>query len=286
MTNYLDWDTDDASVSSLLLDPHNPRLGPTGSALSPSQMIPELLEHEQVDELVRDIAENGWIPGDSLCAIEEDDTLIVVEGNRRLAALKLLLDPGLAPESWKRKLKPFAKSRSSVPDTVRVVIAPSREAAAPLVLRRHTKGAIHGWDLLMQARFLRSLAQGGLFTRDLVSRYGNSLSGKVNELLPLLYQLLLQIPSSSPADFANLLDLEAAMGSALGDAGEVDGHDVGSGETNIFVFTEQPIKVFTTVMARPIAARVANEIRAAYRAVGASAFTVIHLPGLTSFRIS
>ena len=54
------------------------------------------------------------------------------------------------------------------------------------------------------------------------------------------HQLVIQFPESAFADFDDLVQYEDALIEALGDAHGVDGHDIGSGEVNFFVFTDDP----------------------------------------------
>jgi len=49
----------------------------------------------QLEVIGESLAENGFFPEEPLAAIPDKDKFIVVEGNRRLAALKLLLRPEL-----------------------------------------------------------------------------------------------------------------------------------------------------------------------------------------------
>ena len=79
------------------LDPENPRLATSVKRPTQQELIADLLEHEEVMDLVRDIARQGYFPNELLVAIRDGPNTIVVEGNRRLAALKLLLNPELAP---------------------------------------------------------------------------------------------------------------------------------------------------------------------------------------------
>ena len=82
-------------VDSLNLDPTNPRLGreSTGRGVQQDKVL-DLMEDWNLDELALSFARNGFWPQEALLAVEEQlygrKQLIVVEGNRRLAALKLL----------------------------------------------------------------------------------------------------------------------------------------------------------------------------------------------------
>lgn len=51
------------------------------------------------------------------------------------------------------------------------------------------------------------------------------------------YMLVLQLPGSSERDLEELLAIEEAVRERIGEAGEVDGQDIGSGEKNIFLLT-------------------------------------------------
>lgn len=48
------------------------------------------------------------------------------------------------------------------------------------------------------------------------------------------YQLVLQWPASSIKDYDAMIEAENALIENLSAANDVDGHDVGSGEVNIF----------------------------------------------------
>ena len=54
-----------------------------------------------------------------------------------------------------------------------------------------------------------------------------------------MFQLVLQFAPWSDRDFDDLVRLEEQL-AALTESGDVDGHDLGSNEANIFVFTKNP----------------------------------------------
>ena len=82
-------------TSDLLLDPRNPRLTDSEFSVSDQDDILRLLWTEfNVAEITDSIVASGqfW-KHEPLLAAREDGKLIVVEGNRRLAAVQLLLSP-------------------------------------------------------------------------------------------------------------------------------------------------------------------------------------------------
>ena len=54
------------------------------------------------------------------------------------------------------------------------------------------------------------------------------------------HQVVVQFPEDAFVDFDALVSLEDSMCEILGDRHDVDGHDIGSGEVNFFVFTDDP----------------------------------------------
>ena len=87
--NYSSWNRLSLSVSNLKLDKENPR-------------IPAYISTRTTEEIV----EKGFISHDPIYVIKEKKSYVVVEGNRRVSALKCLLDPALVPSlSKKRKFE-------------------------------------------------------------------------------------------------------------------------------------------------------------------------------------
>lgn len=88
------------------------------------------------------------------------------------------------------------------------------------------------------------------------------------------YQLVLQFDADSLSDFDSLVRLEERLIRLLGPHHDVDGHDFGSGQMNIFIFTNDPVQVFD--MARTaIPDAMSSSLRCAYRHIGGDEFTVI-----------
>src|SRR5437588_9713872 len=82
-------------VDKLYLDPINPRLMDADFSIGDQDRILSRLWTEfNVAEIVDSIvASNGFWKHEPLVAVEERSKLIVIEGNRRLAAVRLLLSP-------------------------------------------------------------------------------------------------------------------------------------------------------------------------------------------------
>jgi hypothetical protein len=89
-----------------------------------------------------------------------------------LAALKLLISPDLAPESEKAKFKRLSH-QAVIPHIkkIPITVAPSRDAAAPVILSKHTHSEVENWSPVMQARFYADRVADGVSIADLAKEY-------------------------------------------------------------------------------------------------------------------
>jgi hypothetical protein len=172
MIDYSTWKESYLAVTTLLLDPHNPRIPDSGVSLSQRELLADLVANDKVHELAKSIVKNGYYPTEALIYVEENGKKYVVEGNRRLAALKLLLSPEAADASWERRFRALAnRIDTRIVRKVKAVRAPSRRAAAPIIMSRHTLRQVEGWNPLMQSKFYSNLVEGGLTVEDIAREY-------------------------------------------------------------------------------------------------------------------
>lgn len=176
------WKTQPMSVNRVRLDPENPRLATSVRRPTQQELIADLIEHEDVLDLVRDIARQGYFPNELLVAIRDGANTIVVEGNRRLAALKLLLNPELAPDSYQKRIRQHTDRNQHPIQKVQIVLAPSRAAAVPLIIARHKGEAVKAWTTIMQARFLQSRIDHGLGIDEVADETGLERAEVVRQL--------------------------------------------------------------------------------------------------------
>jgi hypothetical protein len=100
------------------------------------------------------------------------------------------------------------------------------------------------------------------------------------------YMLVLQWPSTSTAQELHLLiSLEGQIKEGIGDHGNVDGHDIGSGEMNIFIFTEDPRATFERVKNIGSIPNHISNLKAGYREVGEDDFLPLYPEGLDHFSV-
>ena len=91
-------------ISEILLDPNNYRLGPLDSQIDCIEIMlkefgPKMLK------LAGHIVKNGLSPKPIVVSKDNDGYWVVLDGNRRLVALKLLNNPAEAPEKYRRSFK-------------------------------------------------------------------------------------------------------------------------------------------------------------------------------------
>ena len=89
------------------------------------------------------------------------------------------------------------------------------------------------------------------------------------------YQLVLQCKGDLLAEYDLMIALENDLIEALSGTAEVDGYDVGSGETNIFIITSAPMATFERTKAVLERAGLLGVVSAAYRPVASNVFTVL-----------
>jgi len=151
---------EDVPLTKLHLDPENPRFDPIDDE---DRIVAQLLATERVLAVAKDISQKGGIsPLDRIGVIELAGTpghFLVVEGNRRACALKLLHDPRKAPNpKMKAAVEAIVQEAETSPVTrVPVVVFRNREAAKPWLSLRHLgeQGGVgtRRWNTAAQARF-------------------------------------------------------------------------------------------------------------------------------------
>lgn len=141
-------------LDNLYLDPLNPRL-PTNIKRNQHDMLDYLAKYTSIEDLMNAIAENNYFSGEPLIAFEEDGKYFVVEGNRRLTALKLINNPNEVSSPSSRSIEISENARYQ-PQNIPVVVVESREAAIPYLGYRHITG-VKQWEPLAKARYIKSV---------------------------------------------------------------------------------------------------------------------------------
>jgi hypothetical protein len=100
------------------------------------------------------------------------------------------------------------------------------------------------------------------------------------------YQLVLQWPASSIKDYDAMIEVEDALAEKLSKAHDVDGHDAGSGEVNIFIRTGDPKCAFNEAKGILGTRDFWVDARVAFREVAGSEYTILWPKDLTEFKVT
>lgn len=165
-------------TGSLMLDNRNARLPEEMRSPNQRALLQALLETEDVKDLARSIAKLGIFPNERLVAMQDGHKYVVLEGNRRLAAIKLLLNPELAPTTALvktfRRLSEMADLQSL--GKLDVAVVKDRVSAAPIIAALHIGQAKKGWSNLQQARYYRELVEQGQSIADVADEIGTTVA--------------------------------------------------------------------------------------------------------------
>ena len=148
---------EDIPIEKLRLDDYNPRLPKSFHGQLEPKIIEYMLLEASTLELMQSIGENGFFPGEQLLVVQQDDAYLVVEGNRRLTAVKLLSNSDLATVQKKKVAQVHAEAKSR-PTVVPCLIFDNRETILKYLGFRHITGT-KSWKLLEKGRYLYELKQ-------------------------------------------------------------------------------------------------------------------------------
>jgi hypothetical protein len=172
MINMATWENLTADVvDDLHLDPNNVRLELPVDVPEPD-IMQDLFQNVKALDLVEGIATVGYLTHEVPIVVERAGSLIVVEGNRRVAALKAIQNPYLVPSFQTRINKAVAR----IPDreTLKIIDvkrAPSEDDAAQLIAALHTSNLRVRWTPARQTAFFEAQLVNGRTVQDLIARY-------------------------------------------------------------------------------------------------------------------
>jgi len=139
-------------AKELFFDTQNPRLVEAGGSESQREILRILWREFAVDEIALSIAANGYFPYEPLFATKENGRLVVVEGNRRLAAVQLLIDKDLREEVGATDLPTITPAERNALGTLPVVLC-ERGEIWQYVGFKHVNGP-QQWQSYSKARYI------------------------------------------------------------------------------------------------------------------------------------
>lgn len=164
------------NISNLEFDQNNPRLPKKIYNQKDEKVIEWMLLDASLLDLVGSIAINGFFPGEPLLVVKNNtnNKYTVIEGNRRLAACKILSSPSLASVKEKTIQKIISETpEENIPREVPVFLFEERKDILQYLGYRHVTG-VKSWGALPKAKYLFELFQ--------LDKSTNSLKDKSREL--------------------------------------------------------------------------------------------------------
>jgi hypothetical protein len=196
------------ALSLIKLDEKNPRIVTLESLKSQDAIIEYLFEHEELASFLKKIATEGRNQGaERPYLVKHGKEYVVVEGNTRIAAYKLLTGQLKAPAQ-------YANTVPHLPDPVRdellsvdCTIAPTRDALLPIMASAHFGlGDKTKWGYLGSRKAVYDEWKSGRSIAQLAAAFDRK-KGQINDYI-LEYELYLEALKFdwTPAEKQTLLD--------------------------------------------------------------------------------
>jgi hypothetical protein len=188
-------DTTKISVDWLKLDRENPRLVGASSRTTEESIIAQLYRGEELGELLQSITANGYLDIEPLIVLLDpaDQKFTVLEGNRRLAAIRLFREPALVDAIAKNErlkigvpeITPAALATFSEVSVYRV---PDRNAARSFIGFKHINGAAK-WESYAKAKFAAEWYKSGNVSLGQISEKIGDRHDTIKRMVAAIYVL-------------------------------------------------------------------------------------------------
>lgn len=182
-------------VDELRFDRFNPRLLGQSADASDEFIIAQLYRSAELDELLQSVSTNGYLDIEPLIVVADSNGagLVVLEGNRRLATLRLLREEDLTrrirrSENLRIKVPPVDESLRSSFDKVSVYRVVNRESARSFIGFKHINGAAK-WDSYAKARFAADWYRNGGVSLEEISRAIGDRHDTIKRMVSAIYVL-------------------------------------------------------------------------------------------------
>lgn len=213
-----------SELKDLYLDPSNARLGRENTEHQLNQdKVLEAMKDWSLDELALSFLESGFWPQEALLVVDEllggQKRHVVVEGNRRLAALKLLkmaFDGEPESKKW-RELISHKKPPQNLFSEIPYIRVGSRKDVIAFLGFRHVTG-IKEWNPAEKAEYIATLIEDHNMSYDEIRRKIGSKTDTVRQNY-ISYRLLLQMEGEEDIDLERVEDKFSVLYLSLRTAG-------------------------------------------------------------------
>ncbi|WP_265705718.1 hypothetical protein [Verminephrobacter aporrectodeae] len=187
-------ETTKLSCDCLKLDHENPRLVAISAFPTDEKIIAQLYRGEELGELLQSIAFNGYIDIEPLIVLLDpsDQKFTVLEGNRRLAAIRLFREPGLvqaiAKDGLKISVPEISADKMASLSAVSVYRVPDRDAARSFIGFKHINGAAK-WESYAKAKFAAAWYRSGNTTLEEIAGKIGDRHDTIKRMVSAIYVL-------------------------------------------------------------------------------------------------
>ena len=176
------------SVNALKLWTENPRLVEDEDIYAVQKIIiKEIFDkaERKFTNLMKSIAQNGFLYFDTVIVFQDEkDNFIVLEGNRRIAALKLFHNYKLAPKAkWSTVKRIISSVTFDLEDIqkVKVAVAPSFNDAIYFITQRHTTEQVDQWNYDAKQRWILKILENCSYDIEEASKLTGYTLGEIKE---------------------------------------------------------------------------------------------------------
>jgi len=182
-------------TKDLFLDPANPRLAEYALGNEPTQadLLRILWEKMAVDELAMSISSSGYFNHEPVFVATENRKDIVIEGNRRLAAVKILLDDQLRRRLKINDLPQISASLRAELQTL-PVIRTNRESIWQYIGFKHVNGPAK-WGSYAKAQYIAEVRKNFNISLEKIAEQ----IGDRNRTVQRLYRAMMVIRQAEDA---------------------------------------------------------------------------------------
>lgn len=188
-------DTTKINVDWLKLDPENPRLVGVSARTTEESIVAQLYRGEELDELLQSIAANGYLDIEPLIVTMSlsDQKFTVLEGNRRLAAIRLFREPALVDaiannEHLKISVPNITPKALATLGEVSVYRVRNRDAARSFIGFKHINGPAK-WESFAKAKFAAEWYKTGNVSLEKISEKIGDRHDTIKRMVAAIYVL-------------------------------------------------------------------------------------------------
>lgn len=172
-TKELKWRSAKLTPLDISLDRLNPRINILESDTE-TDIARKLIKYEDILDLAKKIARTGLLRGERPIVVKEYGQYVVLEGNRRICACKLLLSPELIPSEYRKAFPTLAISDDvDRIKQIEVDVSPDRKTAEPILTLRHTEYGIRRWKPVARMRRVKRLLDEGFEVEEVAAELQN-----------------------------------------------------------------------------------------------------------------